>query len=112
MKIRAFVFLMTFILLACSEEKRTPPPKKWMPPAKMKSFLMDLHELEAGLLTSGIRQDSAQALFELHQKKLYRKHGVDSAQVMQSLQYYTKETHLLDSLYTSMGGRMPAAKNP
>jgi hypothetical protein len=92
-------FLLT-VLLSCETEKKELPPKNLVPIPKMVAFLSDVHDVESSLLLSGIRQDTANAMFPRMEKKVYQKHHLDSTRVMTSLKYYTENIELLDSIYS------------
>lgn len=93
------VFLLTG-LLSCESEKKELPPKNLIPIPKMVAFLNDIHDTESSLLLSGIRQDTANAMYPGMEKKVFEKHHLDSARVMTSLKYYTENIELLDSIYS------------
>jgi Domain of unknown function (DUF4296) len=111
MENRSFGWVLVLLVLgvlaqACLEEKsvREAPPPGLIPQKPLRAFLYDLHEVEAALIQSGIRQDSASALFTQLEAELYKKHGLDSGRVGRSLRYYCRNLDMLDSLYHSMEG--------
>lgn len=65
-------------------------------------MLFSLHHQEARLLMSGIRQDTAYLLFDTLQKQIMNRLNVDSTSLRLSLNYYSQNVELLDSLYKRM----------
>lgn len=104
MRIRYWLGMCWVVLFSCEEPKVNDKPKGLLPPARMMAILKDLHHQEAVLNLSGIRQDSAASLFKHLEKDLFKKHKVDSIQVMKSLEYYNQHIEVLDSMYRAMGG--------
>ena len=102
--IPALGLLLLSGLFACQSEKSEAelPPAGLVPRDSLRAFLLDLHELEAALNQSGIRQDSATALFSVMENDLYRRHALDSGRVGLSLRYYCRNPEKLDSLYDGM----------
>jgi hypothetical protein len=97
--------LLFILFLSCGSEVKNEVPKNLIPAPKMEAFLRDIHQLESSLLLSGIRQDSANTLFKVLEKDIYKKHKLDSAMVGVSLKYYTENVELLDSIYRKL--RLP-----
>ncbi|HRH33542.1 MAG TPA: DUF4296 domain-containing protein [Catalimonadaceae bacterium] len=93
---------IAFFLFQCSEEKKNELPKGVLPPEKMEEMLFSLHYQEAKLLMSGIRQDTAYLLFDTLQKQIMNRLNVDSTSLRLSLNYYSQNVELLDSLYKRM----------
>jgi hypothetical protein len=104
MKNLFFFILLMLVGFSCEKPPVDDRPKGLLPPAKMMALLKDIHHEEAALNLSGIRQDSAASFFKFIEKDLFKKHGVDSLQVMKSLEYYNQHIELLDSMYRAMGG--------
>lgn len=90
-------------LFACnSEESKVQIPKNVLPIAKMERYLYDLHELEAKLQTSGIRQDTLSQLFPVLEKDLMKKHKTDTGMVKRSFRFYAKNIAMMDTIYTHL----------
>lgn len=68
----------------------------------MEELLFSIHEQEARLLMSGIRQDTAYLLFDTLQKQLMKRLKIDSTALRISLNYYSQHVELLDSIYKRM----------
>ena len=103
-KISCIAALWLLLLSGCQPEQSEtePPPPGLVPRDSLRAFLLSLHELEAALNQSGIRQDSATALFSVMETNLYRRFGLDSGRVGLSLRYYCRNPEKLDSLYDGM----------
>lgn len=93
---------LAFFHFQCSEPKSNSIPKGVLPQAKMEELLFSIHEQEARLLMSGIRQDTAYLLFDTLQKQILKRLQVDSTALRISLNYYSQHVELLDSIYKKM----------
>jgi hypothetical protein len=96
---------LAFFLIQCSDEKKNTLPRGVLPPEKMEEMLFSIHQQEARLLMSGIRQDTAYLLFDTLQKQIMNRLKVDSTTLRLSLTYYSQHVELLDSLYKQMETR-------
>ena len=92
-----------FLLMACRQEgKEQNIPPGLMQPKQLEAFLSDIHQAEAKVMVSGIRQDSGSALFHHLEKKIRKKHGLDSAGISKNLDFYNQHPELLDSVYAGL----------
>lgn len=102
LRIAGLLLLVSFFLFSCEEEKQTQIPANVIAQGKMGKILMELHDAEAKLIQSGIRQDTSMALFLRMQEEIYRKYKVDTGSVNRSLRFYTQHIEILDSVYARM----------
>lgn len=100
-----FGLFVAFFLFQCSDPKPAGLPEKVISPEKMEELLFSLHEQEARLLMSGIRQDTAFLLFDSLQMRILNRLKVDTTTLRLSLEYYTQHLEILDSLYRKMEKR-------
>ena len=98
-------FCLLLVITSCEEEQQTQIPANVLSQAKMESILLEIHEAESKLQQTGLRQDSAVALFEYYLKQIYSKHKVDSGKVNRSLRFYTQHIELMDSIYQNLEAR-------
>ena len=96
------VFLSALIIIlaiACSSDRT---PKGILPKQKMINFLIDVHLTEAKLNSLGIPTDSAKSLFNLYQKELYEKHGIDDSVYQVSHVYYLENPKKMTEIYAAV----------
>ena len=101
---RILISILLLISISCKEEKVTIPPGV-ISPDSMEAFLYDLHLLEAKILQSGLRQDSASALYIHLEENTMKKFGLDSAKLNKNLKYYTENIQRLDTIYQRLSIR-------
>jgi hypothetical protein len=101
-RIKSFCLVWLFLAACQEKEPQKKIPKNLIAPAKMEAFLYEIHEAEAKVLLSGIRQDSAAALYDFMEKKIIKKHKLDSGKINQSIQYYNQHPEKLDSMYAAL----------
>ncbi len=101
---RSFIILTALLFFChCSRtENNEKIPAGTLTPAKMQEFLYDIHSAEAKVMVSGIRQDSASALFHHMELQIMKKHKLDTSLVNRSLDFYNRHPELLDSVYAGL----------
>lgn len=94
------------LAFSCEEEQRVHIPADVIPQRKMEKILLGIHDAEARLIQSGMRQDTAMTVFLRMQADLYKEYKVDTGSVNRSLRFYTQHLDLLDSMYRRMEMRV------
>ena len=99
MKISGMVILLICFSACTAPENQTKAPAGLLAMDTMALLLRDIHDLESGLMVTGVRQDSAQVLYRILETQLFQKYRLDTGKVNRSLRYYSSNPVLLDSLY-------------
>jgi len=85
------------MMLGC--QRTIEDNKGLLPRDKMVSLLIDIHILEAKVNKLRLKSDSAKAVYNTFEEKIFLDHNVDRAVYDRSLQYYLIETKELKKVY-------------
>ncbi len=91
---------MAFLLIACTD--RVPPGV--VPPGEMANVLFDVHVADGMLATQPI--DSARVKMPSLYRAIFERHGIDSAILQQSVEYYAGHPVLMKDMYVQIEARM------
>lgn len=109
----SFILLFVFTLLSCNEEPKittfAQKPKNLVNHAKMKVLLTEIHLAEAQVQTlknvNKISEDTARAVFNEFQKRIFLKNKIDSLDFDKSYEYYVRSLQM-DSIYKQVADTM------
>lgn len=91
-----FLLINVIVGFSCSSSVDQQPP---IPSAQMVELLIDIHILEARVDKLRISNDSAYAVFNTMQSKLFEDHGVTKDYYEYSYQHYLENPKDLDHIY-------------
>ncbi|TGE28032.1 DUF4296 domain-containing protein [Hymenobacter metallicola] len=91
--------ILSALLTSCQRPEEAAPPANLLPKEKMVQMLVELHVNESRVQGSGLRADSAQALFNQLQKDMLWRHDVSDSTFWQSYRYYAVHDKDLDEMY-------------
>lgn len=93
---RRFIFLLFPFFLSCSDEKTI----NLVPEEKMAAVLLDIHLLEGKVNEMHLGSvDSSLVVYNYLEKKIFKKHQIDSAAFNQCLAAYLREPKQFKRLY-------------
>ncbi len=69
---------------------------------EMVNFLIDLHIAEANVQDLRLNTDSAQVVFSMVEKLLYKQHGTTDSIFINSYQYYLERPEQLEIIYAAV----------
>jgi hypothetical protein len=94
---RTSYFLLFILLTACASEPE--PPKNLIPEEKMALIMADIHLLESKVKGIRISSDSAEAVFNHLEQKIFEKHNVERSAYVTSIKFYTDHPDRLHDIY-------------
>lgn len=94
-------FLGIFILMAisCGQDRAK---STLMSKEQMVDFLIDLHLSEATVQDMRLKADSANVLFSIQERLLYRQHNVSDSLFIKSYQYYLEQPVQMEEIYAAI----------
>ena len=102
MKRLILVFLILIFFIACG--KRTPK-QRIIEQDKMVSVLTDIHLVD-GYLTSFVQADTLKQKASNLYTAVYKHHKIDSLTYKRSLEYYSRDPKVLDTIYDQVGEKL------
>ena len=100
-KMRTKLLILCYVvLLACGKEERVP--EDVLPKEKMVSFLIDIYVAEGKVQNLRVSRDSAIALFEVYEEKLFEEHDIDKDTYVKSMSYYYDHPQKLELIYETV----------
>ena len=88
------LFLLTVTLLVFSCGKDETLPEDILPKMQMVDLMIDIRMAEGMVGTVTMGADSAQVIFNALEKRIFDKHGLDSASYVKSYNYYLMHPEL------------------
>lgn len=82
------VFLLAVVVLLGACESAPQDPTNILSEAKMVDIMIDVRIAEGQVNGLSLSQDSAQSLYEYLENKIFETHEIDSAEYVQSYEYY------------------------
>jgi hypothetical protein len=104
-------FLIVIVVCVLLNSCKPGIPKDIIQPNQMEKVLFDIHVVDG--FASGLNlpnQDSAKKIISPLYKGVYKKHGIDSALLSQSLNYYYKHPDLLTVMYEHITKKLSKSK--
>ncbi len=89
----SLVFLLSFLLVACSSDEATRIPDSVLSKEKMAEVLVDVHLLEAALATGSVGENGVSPT------DLLKRHHVTKKQYDESFYFYSQNPLLLGEIY-------------
>lgn len=94
-----YLIFPLFFCFACSQ--KVDKPKDILSKYKMVAILIDIHIAEAEIIEKQYvhGDDSANVAYQKDEKKIFKKHKIDSLTYNRSFNYYAQNMNLLDEIY-------------
>jgi hypothetical protein len=103
MKIISLVIGLMFLINACVHQKqRFEPPLDLIPRDSLIGALIDVMTIEAYIQGRQPQLMHYATLMERSGDSILAKHGLNYKRFSTSMEYYAKQPHVLDSIYTSV----------
>lgn len=96
---RSFWGYLGIILLLIACQKKQNTEAKVLSPTQMVKVLVEIHLAESQIPHLSQSPDSAKAIYEQFEKKVFAKTGIDSATYYQSYQYYSNRVEEFEKIY-------------
>ena len=95
------ILLMALFVLSC--RKRTVDvPDHLLSQQEMIGFLVEVHIAEAKIKELGLGQDSAMKLFQVLEKDLMEKYGINDSIYIESYQFYLRSPDEMVKVYSAV----------
>jgi DNA polymerase sigma len=94
-------FLSIIIFFILIQGCKSGIPKDIIQPNKMEKVLFDIHVVD-GYIGTMINQDTTKIIASSYYNGIYKKHGIDSALLNKSMNYYYTHPVILNDIYTNV----------
>ncbi len=96
--VKNILILLTVALMlqSCNRQRL---PEGILDEDTMVELLIDIHLAEGLVSTFPIHYDSSRILYPLFEKEVFKKHQVSDSVFRKSLEYYMRDTRVMDRLY-------------
>lgn len=74
-------------------------PPGIIPADTMVQVLVDVHLIEASLKVKHVKKEENERFTEYYYDQLFEKHGITREQFDQSIEYYERDSELIDAMY-------------
>jgi hypothetical protein len=85
--------------IACSS---SDGPEGLLEQEKMVDIMIDIHMAEAAIQDLRLEKDSAQRVYTVQEKYIFKKHAVSDTDFLASYNYYIEHPEQLETIYTAI----------